>query len=263
MAYYQHWLTRFVLRKDVLRRIRMRLRKYERRLLKDEVDDLAFLLDGRSPTVIFDCGANVGFVTHTFRKRFPAASVYAFEPNPVVFERLAATYAADHAVKPVCAAISRAPGVLAFNQNANTGTSSFFEPTAYNRRFYARDAEQVEVEVTTIDAFATAHGIDHIDILKLDLEGSERDALLGAAQLLAEERIDIVYTEIAVVPLYKGQPLLEDLLAVMRENGYSLYNLYGFNESAVRQAVIGNATFISPRFRAALAEQWGAENCGW
>lgn len=189
MAYYQNWVQRFVFRKDFFRRAAARIQQYSRRLRKDELDDLAFLLADRPPNVIFDCGANVGFVMHRFRTLFPRATIYAFERNPDVYRVLENTYAEDNRTRTRQLAISKAPGRLTFHQNANSGTSSFFTPTAYNRSHWARRvSHEIEVEV---------------------------------------------------------------------------YNLYELNESAIRQAVLGNATFISGRLRRDLAGKWGAERCGW
>lgn len=263
MAFYQHWLTRYVLRKDFLRRVRARLAKYERRLRKDELEDIAYLFGDSPPRIVFDCGANVGVVTHRFLQLFPAATVYAFEPNPAVFDTLAKAYADDRRVKPYQLAIADRCGTGVFNQNDNSGTSSFLNPTAYNQRFYARTSRPLEVAITTIDEFAKQHGIDRIGVLKLDLEGAELDAIKGAESMISRHQIDVVYTEVAIVPLYEHQPLLEDLTIEMRRRGYSLYNLYGFNESVARQAVLGNATFISPRLRQLAEARWGRENCGW
>jgi len=263
MAFYQHWLSRYVLRRDLVRRVRARLAKYERKLRKDELDDIAFVFGDRAPEIIFDCGANIGFVTHRFLQLFPSATVHAFEPNPTVFSTLLQAYAGEERVKPHPLAISNQSRTAVFNQNDNSGTSSFFTPTAYNRRFYARTSRPLEVTVTTIDEFSEQHQIERIDVLKLDLEGAEMDAIAGAERMLNEHRIDILYTEIAIVPLYKNQALLADLILAMRRHGYSLYNLYGFNESIARQAVLGNATFISPQVRQKAEARWGRENCGW
>lgn len=264
MAYYQNWVSRFILRKDFFRRVNARLQQYSRKLRKDEFDDLDFLLADHPPRVVFDCGANIGFVTNQFLGIFPEATVYSFEPNPVVYEPLEATYADNPRVKTVRKALSREAGTMKFNQNANSGTSSLFQPTAYNRNHWARRSSQtIDVEVTTIDAFAAANHISEIDVLKLDLEGSEYDALVGAEGLLAAQAIDVIYTEIALVPLYQDQPLLEDLIVHLRGKGYFLYNLYGFNESKIRQAVLGNATFISAGLREALSKRWGPAQCGW
>ena len=263
MAFYQHWTTRYLLRRDFVRRARARLAKYERKLRKDEFDDIAFLFGDRPPEVIFDCGANIGFVTHRFLQLFPSSTVHAFEPNPAVFSALVQAYAGDERVKAHPLAVSERSGTAVFGQNANTGTSSFFTPTAYNHRFYARTSTPIEVSVTTIDEFAEQHRIDHVGVLKLDIEGAEFDAIAGAERMLSQHRIDMLYTEVAIVPLYKGQGLIEDLILAMRRRGYSLYNLYGFNESVARQAVLGNATFISPQLRQQAEARWGRENCGW
>ena len=44
---------------------------------------------------------------------------------------------------------------------------------------------RVRVRLQTLDALAADLGIDRIDLLKIDVEGAERDVLQGAQQLLA------------------------------------------------------------------------------
>lgn len=264
MAYYQNWASRFIFRKNFLRRVNYRLQGYRRRLMKDEFDDLAFLLADRAPRVIFDCGANIGFVTHRFLELFPSASVHAFEPNPAVFGTLAQTYQHDARVTAMQVAVSRQRGRMAFRQNANSGTSSFYEATPFNESHWSRKgASSIEVDVVTLDEYASDRGIEAIDILKLDLEGSEVDALVGVERMLEAQRVGVIYVEVALVPLYRDQPLLEDIIRYLREKGYFLYNLYGFSESKIRQGILGNATFLSGALRDELARRWGVAHCGW
>src|SRR5690606_31077452 len=87
--YYKNPLRRFVFRRKLLRRIKMRLKYYKRKAFKNEFDDLRFLFDvaGFEPSAIIDGGANIGFVTFQFSKRFPNSAVYAIEPNPRSEER--------------------------------------------------------------------------------------------------------------------------------------------------------------------------------
>lgn len=43
----------------------------------------------------------------------------------------------------------------------------------------------VRVQVTTLDAYLAAHAAPRVDLLKVDVEGAERDVLAGAAGTLA------------------------------------------------------------------------------
>jgi hypothetical protein len=56
--------------------------------------------------------------------------------------------------------------------------------------------------------------------LKLDLQGAELDALLGAERTLAATRA--IEIELSAVPLYEGQALLPDVLAFLYGCGFEL-----------------------------------------
>lgn len=51
------------------------------------------------------------------------------------------------------------------------------------------DKHSIKVSVTTLDNIANKYGIDHIDILMMDIEGYEYFALLGANNLLNNNKI--------------------------------------------------------------------------
>lgn len=263
--YYKNPLSRFVFRKNLFRRIKMRLDSHKRKATKDEFKDMHFILKHHNVQTIIDAGANIGFITFLFRKLFPSATVYSFEPNPRVHERLCSSYAHDSKVIPFQMGIAEAKGTLSFNVNVNSGVSSFLRPTAYHRLHHARNQSlaPITVETVSIDDFAIEKGLESIDILKLDIEGYELNALRGASRMLDDQRIMLIYSEVHVVPSYHKQPLLHDLISFLHEKRYYLYNLYDWGETPIRQATTGNAIFISEALRENLLKTYGENACGW
>ena len=55
--------------------------------------------------------------------------------------------------------------------------------------------KSIDVKQTTIDTIVKKHGIKKISFLKLDIEGSEYNALLGAKKALSDGIIDYIQLE--------------------------------------------------------------------
>lgn len=60
------------------------------------------------------------------------------------------------------------------------------------------------VEISTLDKFCSENGINHIDLLKIDVEGNELDCLEGSRRMLAEGRINVVQFEFNEMNLVSG-----------------------------------------------------------
>lgn len=260
--YYKSLITRFLLRKKFISRVKMRLSNEKRKLVKNEFDDLHFLYEvlGESPKHIFDCGANVGFVSYQFYKRFKTAAIYAFEPNPSVYDQLVLNLEKEKNIKPFNVGISHASGILEFYKNNNTGTSSFFEPNDFHKSHLARSYQKIEVPIISIGDFCSQNAIEAISILKLDIEGFELKALQGCENLLQNNKIDFVFAEVNLVPTYDDQPLLEDIISYLRKWDYIPYNFYGNNETRLRESIITNILFMSSKVAASIIEKEGANS---
>lgn len=60
-----------------------------------------------------------------------------------------------------------------------------------------------------------------VDFLKIDIQGGEVDVFNNAREVLTS--CAAVMTEVAFVPLYEDQPLVDTQMAVMRELGFDLH----------------------------------------
>lgn len=57
--------------------------------------------------------------------------------------------------------------------------------------------QRVAVDVTTLDAFVRDGGLECVDLVKIDVEGGERDVLMGARTLLCAKRRPVILIECA------------------------------------------------------------------
>lgn len=149
-----------------------------------------------SVPVVWDVGANEGEYTAVVSSVCPAARIFAFEPNPPTYSRLAARWAGS-GVRCFQTALGRAEGELGLwdYEGAPTGSShATFHPAVVARVSGERLQKRV-VPVQTIDGIAVREQVSRIDLLKMDVEGHELACLEGAARMIAERRVAAVQFE--------------------------------------------------------------------
>lgn len=224
------------------------IRRNEENAFPDQVS----LLQNIEVRTIFDLGANVGDIAVEYRKLFPQSRVYAFEPLPDLLEILQRKVSGDPCVHIQPVAVSDSLGKTTFHVNAKSDTSSLLEtdlsqvPDSYHA--VQRTERRIEVPIVTLDSFCGEHSIEHIDILKLDIQGAEHAALRGASRLLSEQRIGIIYTEAFMLPFYKDQPLLGDICKLLAQFGYQIHNFYNLSFSGNSgRCTWMDVIFVSPK----------------
>jgi len=123
--------------------------------------------DVKNPSLILDCGANVGYASAYFLSRFPNAHVIAVEPDPEnfkVLERNLAPYAGR--VTTVRSAIWPKRTGMRFPRWKDATAQSV-------QVLEAREGEESSLESVTIDNLISGRS-DRISILKMDIECSEK-----------------------------------------------------------------------------------------
>lgn len=153
------------------------------------------ILHGQTSVTIFDVGANLGSYSQLIRSVNPLANIYAFEPHPKNFQKLA-NIAKQENFSAKNLAISDKDGVIKlYDMESADGSplaSVYSEAIEY---LHQKKSIVYNVEGVTIDTFCNSNKIDSIDLLKIDTEGHEYQALVGAQKLLAENKIKIIQFE--------------------------------------------------------------------
>jgi FkbM family methyltransferase len=220
------------------------------------------LLADRQVGVILDVGANVGNTVAVYAEMFPAARVYAFEPFPTTYEKLADRFRDNPRVHPfnLAAGCRRENGTLYVNEYVDT--NSLLPRPVSGRRYYGSEnlpQGMVPVDVVTLDEFAEEHGLQHINILKLDIQGGEGNALSGAGTLLQDCRVDLIFSEVFFVPHYQGALLFHELTERLAGFGYSLFDLCHLTWGRNGQLRFADALYVSPGIRRTVIDAWAPE----
>ena len=170
-------------------------------------EQLTDFVPKRGWTVV-DVGANIGAFALLQASR--GARVVAFEPNPDCFRRLARAARSNgfgSRLTIVERAVAEAPGHAELAVEAgNTLLGSTVHAPAGDR------VQLIGVEVDSLDRALSALGMGHLDLLKLDAEGSEPDILRGAERTL--ERVDRIVLE------YHSDVELAEVKGLMERAGF-------------------------------------------
>lgn len=138
---------------------------------------------------IVDIGAGIGTDIPTFSKAVgPGGRVLAIEAHPATFDALRKTCEYNRLDNVTCvqAAVMDRPGTVVIDDSTAHETNSVRSPSG------TAAAGRIEVTATTLDALCAQHGIEQIDLLKMNIEGAERLAIRGMQEAIDRTRCAIV-----------------------------------------------------------------------
>lgn len=139
---------------------------------------------------IIDVGSNKGQSIDFFLKINKNATIFGFEPNKKLYSKLIFKYASFQNVFIENKGISNIEGKLVFNENVMDETSSF-EELNFDSEYLKKKAnilgvkveeiilDSYKVDVTTLKQFIDSKPEYFFDVLKIDVEGHEFQALSG------------------------------------------------------------------------------------
>jgi len=225
------------------------LKKYGRQIeqIRDPFADISRLVAPFTINAIIDGGAYHGLVSKKFLSCFPDAIIYAFEPHKESFAIFERNVSDIPNIRPINFAISSTTGNKELHTTEKPYTSSLLPRAFFGKKYYPKATNPIGikiVDVVTLDEWAQRQGISCIDIIKLDLQGHELEALKGAAELL-KSTVRLIYTEVELIELYENNCLLFQVETFLRNNGFYLYQLYNLVTGEDGQLIYGDAIFIN------------------
>jgi FkbM family methyltransferase len=148
----------------------------------------AFDLPFRVQTIV-DVGANIGMASLYYVQKYPDARIVAVEAEASNFAMLTRNVRPYPNILPIHAALWEKDGEIA------TATPSFSESPFSKVGFVVNGVEGVPVRAITMRTLMKETQIDSIDLLKVDIEGAEKEVFqscdwMGSVRCLAIELHD-------------------------------------------------------------------------
>jgi len=208
---------------------------------------LAFVSRLRPGMTVVDVGANKGYFSLlASRVVFPAGRVISYEPLPSNFADLSETVALSGHPNWTCRAAaisSRRAEVLLKDTALDQGHSGWAAVAADGT---------IAIDGVPLDDEVEALALGRIDVLKMDVEGHEAEALKGMRECLKHHRITHAFIEIH--PALLTAPDLESVVSAFRDNGYRGYLLLESPANArtasrrIRDGAAADAAFVLREF---------------
>jgi FkbM family methyltransferase len=121
------------------------------------------------PKIIVDAGANVGLASVYFANKYPEATIIAVEPEPSNFKMLIRNSESYRKIFPVNAALWKADGIV----NLGLDVSQPTDRAKWAFRVVSNGT--VPIRAVTMRTLMSECGLETIDLLKVDIEGAERE----------------------------------------------------------------------------------------
>lgn len=165
---------------------------------------------------ILDIGAHIGYFSLLFAKWVGMrGSVNSFEPCPKTRERLLRNSSLNPKLR-------ERMKIHEVGLSDHDGYASIVSPDATNSGCNYIDSRSGDIKITTLDHFVERNRISRIDLIKVDVEGSECALLEGARETIRRFRPRIVI-EVNASTLARFGKEPSDLLEQLRGANYGLY----------------------------------------
>lgn len=176
------------------------------------------LVEPKGKDIVIDAGAYYGETAFWFLKYIGSdGKVYAFEPSDSNFRSLKENIENNKVknIEPIKMGLGRQEeGTFLFNAESSS---------------YLVDANLIntsKIRITTIDKFVEEHKLKSVGFIKMDIEGSEIDALAGAKETITRYKPKLAISvyhkgdDMIKIPMYL-KSIVPDYKFFLRHNKYS------------------------------------------
>jgi FkbM family methyltransferase len=196
------------------------------------------------PGVIIDGGANTGEYSLLAGGLCPESRIYSFEPVKSTFEKLRENVRGCSNIFPERKGL--------FKENC-TRTINIFDSDAHSSLYDIRGISyspngQETIELVRGDDFMRDCKLDKVDLLKIDVEGAEYDALVGFGENIGKGKIRMIQFEYGYINI-STKKLLVDFYSFLESRGYLIGKIFP-GTVEFRKYEFKHEDFIGPNYLA-------------
>jgi FkbM family methyltransferase len=175
----------------------------------------------RKDPVIFDVGANLGHWTTGMLNRLNTDDT---QPKIIMFEPQSQCWQALHNVVRTNVELNKTAvgsrnGILKFYQGMNSELGSVYE-----RSDFSGVSDKIDVPCITLDSFIEDRDIRFIDYIKMDIEGNEMQAIMGARKSLENNIIQSISFEFGSANV-NSRTFFVDFFELFRGLNFVIYRM--------------------------------------
>ena len=220
---------------------------YEIKKKNNEIKELSFdeiltkKIVKKSP-IIMDIGANRGQSINRFLKLFDEPIIHSFEPISKEFNILKNKFGEKKNINLNNLALGEKRETKLLNVTQKSENSSFNKINLGTDWIKARSKEyqvdeknyvdtQQKVNVDTLDAYVEDQNIKEIDILKIDTQGYEDKVLSGCSNMIKNNKVAVIITEIMFDDVYDKYFSFSDIEKFITPNDFRMVGINLINNN--------------------------------
>ena len=186
---------------------------------------------------LIDVGSNKGQFSAILRNFYPQVSIHSFEPQ-IDELNIQKKLLGSSNINYYAFALGDENKNMLFNITKRKDSSSLLDPLLKNNKIYSEN-KKINVPVKKLDTVLDINELIKPILIKLDVQGFELKALIGAQSVL--DNVDYIISEISFLDVYKNQVNADDLINYLKSKNFDIHkrtNLTKLNGNNFQEDVL-------------------------
>ena len=214
--------------------------------IKKEFSSVSSLLS-KSPSLCVDIGGNKGLYTEEILRNFPLCKVVIFEPSISNSNLLHSKFSENANVTIEQKAVSNIDGEATLYSDSDGSVLASLTKRRLEHFDIAFEHSEKIAVIRFEDYWKSELGSENIDLVKLDIEGHELDALNGFGEAL--KFIDVIQFEFGGCNI-DTRTFWQDFWYFFTENNFDLYRITPFGKIKITKYKELDEFFLTTNFLA-------------